>query len=141
MRPSTITLILLLNCAGFIKRATADDFRVADVFAGYSLLHGDLQKKASGWELSAGGYLKQWLSLNLDLDAHHQSAAGSLRHTHNVLFGPQFSHRTNRFTLFAHTLGRHESCDRHRERHGICLRGRWWAGPGLFRLCDPLGPG
>ena len=82
----------------------ADDFRVADVFLGYSLLHGDLQKHASGWEVSGGGYFKQWLSLHADFDAHHQSSAGSQRHQHGFLFGPQFSHRTSRFTLFAHTM-------------------------------------
>lgn len=82
----------------------ADDFRVADVFLGYSLLHGDLQKHASGWEISGGGYFKQWLSLHADFDAHHQSSAGSHRHQHDFLFGPQFSHRTSQFTFFAHTL-------------------------------------
>ena len=34
---------------------------------------------------------------------HHQSA-GSQRHQHDFLFGPQFSHRTDHFTLFAHAL-------------------------------------
>jgi hypothetical protein len=82
----------------------ADDFRIADLFVGYSLLHGDLQKHASGWEISGGGYFKQWLSLHADFDAHHQSAAGSQRHQHDFLSGPQFSHRTSHFTLFAHTL-------------------------------------
>lgn len=82
----------------------ADDFRVADVFLGYSLLHGDLQKHASGWEISGGGYLKQWLSLNADFDAHHQSSPSSVRHLHDFLFGPQFSYRTSHFTLFAHAL-------------------------------------
>ena len=82
----------------------ADDFRVADVFVGYSLLHGDLQKRASGWEISGGGYFKQWLSLHADFDAHHQSSPGSQRHQHDFLFGPQFSHRADHFTLFAHSL-------------------------------------
>lgn len=82
----------------------ADDFRVADVFLGYSLLHGDLQKHASGWEISGGGYFKQWLSLHANFDAHHQSSARSQRHQHDFLFGPQFSHRTSQFTFFAHTL-------------------------------------
>jgi hypothetical protein len=88
-------------------RLHADDFRLAEVFAGYSLLHGNLQKSASGWELSAGKNLNQWLSLHVDFDGHYQSSAGSQRHTHDFLFGPQFSYRTNsnHFTLFAHALG------------------------------------
>lgn len=88
----------------FSKGSYADDFRVADVFLGYSLLHGDLQKHASGWEVSGGGYFKQWLSICADFDAHHQSSVGSQRHQHDFLFGPQFSHRTDHFTLFAHSL-------------------------------------
>jgi hypothetical protein len=86
------------------KDSHAKDFRVEDAFAGYSLLHGDLQKDASGWEVSGGHYLQQWLSLHADFDAHHQSSAGSQRHQHDFLFGPQFSHRTDHFTLFAHAL-------------------------------------
>lgn len=82
----------------------AEDFRVADVFASYSLLHGDLQKHASGWEASGGIYLQDWLSVHVDFDAHHQTSADSQRHQHDFLFGPQFSHRTNHFTLFAHSL-------------------------------------
>ena len=97
---SVVVFLLVLMPIGL----HADDFRVADVFLGYSLLHGDLQKHASGWEISGGGYFKQWLSLHADFDAHHQTAVGSVRHQHDFLFGPQFSHRTSNFTLFAHAL-------------------------------------
>lgn len=97
-------LILLFVCLIPMGRVRADEIRLGEVFVGYSLLHGDLQKKAGGWELSAGKNFTQWLSLHADFDAHHQSAAGSLRHQHDILFGPQFSHRTNHFTLFAHSL-------------------------------------
>ncbi|HLK52889.1 MAG TPA: hypothetical protein VKU42_05500 [Candidatus Angelobacter sp.] len=86
-------------------RLHADEFRVAEVFAGYSLLHGNLQKSASGWEFSGGKNLNQWLSLHADFDGHYQSSAGSRRHTQDFLLGPQFSYRTNHFTLFAHALG------------------------------------
>lgn len=34
--------------------ASAEDVRIEEAFVGYSLLHGDLQNKASGWEFSAG---------------------------------------------------------------------------------------
>jgi hypothetical protein len=100
-RSATLAFALLLVMPVALH---ADDFRVAEVFAGYSLFQGDLQNHASGWEVSGGGYLKQWLSLHADFDAHHQSSAGNQRHQHDFLFGPQFSHRTDRFTLFAHTL-------------------------------------
>ena len=93
-----------IACLALSTCASAEEYRLGEIFAGYSLLHGDLQKRASGWELSAGKNLNQWLSLHADFDAHHQSSAGSQRHQHDFLFGPQFSHRTSHFTLFAHAL-------------------------------------
>jgi hypothetical protein len=98
-KPFALFVLLLISTGSHAK-----DFRVADVFAGYSLLHGDLQKHSSGWEVSGGYYFQQWLSLHADFDAHYQSSAGSQRHQHNFLFGPEFSHRTSQFTLFAHVL-------------------------------------
>jgi len=97
-----ITLVIL--CAAASTHACAEEYRLGHIFAGYSLNQGDLQKKASGWELSVGKTFNRWFSLNADFDAHHQSAAGSQRHQHNLLFGPEFFHRTGRFTLFAHVF-------------------------------------
>lgn len=65
--------------------ASAEDVRIEEAFVGYSLLHGDLQNKASGWEFSAGKNFTQWFSLHADFDAHHQSAFGSVRHEHDIL--------------------------------------------------------
>jgi hypothetical protein len=96
--------ILFLVCSVLSIGAGAEEYRFGEVFVGYSLLHGDLQKRAGGWELSGGPYLNRWLSLHADFAAHHQSAPGSLRHEHDLLFGPQVSHRVESFTLFAHSL-------------------------------------
>ena len=94
-----ISIVLLLPIT-----AAAKDYRLAEVFAGYSLAHGDLQHKAGGWEFSIGKNLNQWFSLHADFDAHHQSDSRSQRHQHDFLFGAQFSHRINSFTMFAHGL-------------------------------------
>jgi hypothetical protein len=98
------TIIALLICFSISSHLRAEEYRRGEIFAGYSLLHGDLQAKASGWEVSGGKNLNQWLSLHADFDAHHQSAAGNQRHQHDFLFGPEFSHRASNFTLFAHAL-------------------------------------
>lgn len=98
------TIAVLLICLSISSNLHAEEYRLAEFFAGYSLLHGDLQKRASGWEISGGAYFNRWFSLHADFDAHHQSAGGSLRHQHDFLFGPQFSHRASSFTLFAHAL-------------------------------------
>lgn len=96
-----LAIIVCLLMSGSLN---AEEYRLGEIFAGYSLLHGDLQKSASGWELAAGKNLNQWLSLHVDFDGHHQSSSGNQRHQHDFLFGPQFSHRTSNFTLFAHSL-------------------------------------
>jgi hypothetical protein len=103
IRPSA-KLAVFLVCLLMTSYLGAEEYRLGEVFAGYSLLHGDLQKSASGWELSAGKNFNQWLSLHADFDGHYQSSTGSQRHENNFLLGPQFSHRTNHFTLFAHAL-------------------------------------
>jgi hypothetical protein len=104
IRYSARAVILFICCLLVSIRLSAEEHRLGEIFAGYSMLHGDLQKNASGWELSAGKNFNNWLSLHADFDAHHQSSAASQRHQHDFLFGPQFSRRTNHFTLFAHTL-------------------------------------
>ena len=99
-----LKIALAVLCTSTATHAAAEDFRLGDIFAGYSLNQGDLQAKAGGWELSVGKNFNRWFSLHADFDAHHQSAAGSQRHQHNLLFGPQLFHRTERFTLFVHGL-------------------------------------
>jgi hypothetical protein len=100
----SIKIALLLLCFSISIPLSAEEYQLGEIFAGYSLLHGDLQKSASGWEISVGKNFNQWLSLHADFDAHHQSSSASVRHQHDFLLGPQFSHRTNNFTLFAHAL-------------------------------------
>ena len=100
-------LIALFVSLAISTTAHARDIRVGDIFAGYSLLHGDTQTHGNGWEISVGGHFfnfNQWLSLHADFDAHHQSSASSGQNQHDFLLGPQFSHRINHFTLFAHTF-------------------------------------
>ena len=104
IKTSFRTIAALLICFSISSHLRAEEYRLGDIFAGYSLLHGDLQRRASGWEISGGAYFNRWFSLHADFDAHHQSTAGSLRHQHDFLFGPQFSHRASNFTLFAHAL-------------------------------------
>lgn len=104
IKTSCHKITFLLICLSLTSCLQAEDYRLGDIFAGYSLLHGDLQQRASGWAIAGGAYFNRWFSLHADFDAHHQSAAGSQRHQHDFLFGPQFSHRANRFTIFAHAL-------------------------------------
>jgi hypothetical protein len=94
IKTSRRTIVALLIYFSISIHLRAEEYRLAEVFAGYSLLHGDLQPSASGWELSAGKNFNQWLGLYADFDAHHQSSSSTVRHQHNFVFGPQFAHRT-----------------------------------------------
>src|ERR1700681_3103389 len=100
----SLKIAFLIVCSSLPYNLRAEEYRLGEIFAGYSLLPGDLQQTASGWEISAGKNFNQWLSLHADFDAHHQSSPSSVRRQHDFLSGPQFSHRTNNFTLFAHAL-------------------------------------
>lgn len=104
IKTSRPTVVALLICFSISSHLRAEEYRVGEIFAGYSLLHGDLQQRASGWEISGGAYFNRWFSLHADFDAHHQSSASIVRHQHDLLLGLQFSHRTTHFTLFAHAL-------------------------------------
>jgi hypothetical protein len=103
-RSIAIVFFLICSCFSMLNLAPAEEYRLGEFFAGYSLLHGDLQQRASGWEVSGGKNFNQRFSIHADFDAHHQSSAAGQRHQHDFLFGPQFSHRTHHFTLFAHAL-------------------------------------
>jgi hypothetical protein len=104
IKTSFRTIAVLLICFSISSHLHGEEYRLGEIFAGYSLLHGDLQQTASGWEISGGAYFNRWFSLHADFDAHHQSSSSTVRHQHDFLFGPQFSHRASSFTLFAHAL-------------------------------------
>ena len=75
-----------------------------DVFFGYSLLNGDTLSHGSGWEAALTGNLNDWFGLKADLGGNYQSLLGSEAKEYNVLFGPQLSHRVEKFNVFVHGL-------------------------------------
>ena len=75
-----------------------------DVFIGYSLLNGDTFSHASGWEAALTGNFNDWFGLKADLGGNYKSAGGVSAREYNILFGPQLSHRVEKFTIFVHGL-------------------------------------
>jgi hypothetical protein len=75
-----------------------------DVFIGYSLLNGDTLSHGSGFEAALTGNLNEWFGLTADLGGNYQSLPGSEAREYNVLFGPQLSHRVDKFNIFVHGL-------------------------------------
>jgi opacity protein-like surface antigen len=75
-----------------------------DVFIGYSLLNGDTLSHGSGWETALTGNLRDWFGLKADLGGNYKSIGGVSAREYNILFGPQVSHRMNKFNFFVHAL-------------------------------------
>lgn len=75
-----------------------------DVFIGYSLLNGDTLSHGSGWEAALTGNLRDWFGMKADLGGNYKSIGGVEAREYNILFGPQVSHRMNKFNFFVHGL-------------------------------------
>lgn len=75
-----------------------------DVFIGYSLLNGNTFSHASGWEAALTGNFNDWFGLKADLGGNYKSEGGVGAREYNILFGPQLSHRVEKFTVFLHGL-------------------------------------
>jgi opacity protein-like surface antigen len=84
-----------------------------EVFGGYSYLRvnpgfGADGVNTSGWEAAANYNFNKTWGLKADFSGHYCCDSN---HMHNFLFGPQFSYRRDKYTLFAHGLigGSHAS--------------------------------
>jgi opacity protein-like surface antigen len=107
MRKIFVLFTFLLLSIGSWAQKTHDmshEGSSSDVFIGYSLLNGDTLSHGSGWEAALTGNLNDWFGLKVDLGGNYQSLLGSEAKEYNVLFGPQLSHRVDRFNVFVHGL-------------------------------------
>jgi len=79
--------------------SAADDTPKAEVFGGFSVLSVDAQQ-GFGWQASVAGNLNKNVGILADLGGHYKFHVSS----YEYLFGPQFSVRGSRTTVFAHAL-------------------------------------
>jgi opacity protein-like surface antigen len=107
MRKSVYIFAFLLLSIGSWAQNSHDTSREGssgEVFLGYSLLNGDSLHSASGFEASLTGNLRDWFGLTADLGGNYKSLNGAGGREYNVLFGPQVSHRVNKFRIYVHAL-------------------------------------
>lgn len=107
MRKTFVILTFLLFSVSMWAQKTRDmshEGSSGDVFIGYSLLNGDTLSHASGWEAALTGNLKDWFGLKADLGGNYKTEGGISGREYNILFGPQLSHRVDKFTVFLHGL-------------------------------------
>jgi hypothetical protein len=99
------TFLLLSICSWAQKTGNmSHEGSSGDVFIGYSLLNGDTLSHGSGWEAALTGNLNDWFGLKADLGGNYKSVGGFEAREYNVLFGPQLSHRVDKFNVFVHGL-------------------------------------
>ena len=107
MRKILVLFTFLLLSIGSWAQKTHDmshEGSSGDVFVGYSLLNGDTLSHGSGWEAALTGNLSDWFGLKADLGGNYKSFGGGSAREYNILFGPQLSHRVEKFTVFVHGL-------------------------------------
>ncbi len=105
-RPSFVLLTLLFLIT---SSALAQTNSKADIFGGYSYMHvspgsGLPGANTNGWEAQATGNLSEYIGATADFDGHYGDVFGVGGHDYNFLFGPTLTHRTEKFTPFAHVL-------------------------------------
>lgn len=107
MRKILVLFTFLLFSIGSWAQKTHDmshEGSSGDVFVGYSLLNGDTFSHGSGFEAALTGNLNDWFGLKADLGGNYKSVGGVGAREYNILFGPQLSHRVDKFTVFVHGL-------------------------------------
>jgi opacity protein-like surface antigen len=107
MRKTFVIFTFLLFSVSIWAQKTRDmshEGSSGDVFIGYSLLNGDTFSHASGWEAALTGNFNDWFGLKADLGGNYKSIGGVEAREYNVLFGPQLSHRLDKFNIFVHGL-------------------------------------
>lgn len=119
MKKLVLIAVLLL---GFSAMAMAQDVPMAEVFGGYSFFRCDAGDDVScnfnGWNAAAAFNLNNNWSGVIDISGHYGwygPTVVSVRGTntyinwydvksHNILFGPRYNLRMEKFTPFAHAL-------------------------------------
>lgn len=108
--------------------AKAQETPSAEVFGGYSYLHGETGRDLHGWNGSVAANLNKWFGLVVDVSGHYDSSSSNFVVTipdsptlpglpplafrvkmdtkiHTIMVGPRFSYRKiEKITPFAHAL-------------------------------------
>ena len=99
-------MLLLVPLAALAKdkaKDTSKETPKAELFGGFSYLRVNPSgTNAIGWNASLNWNWNRWFGVKADFDGHYCCAGQKV---HNFMFGPQFSYRRSKATLFVHALG------------------------------------
>lgn len=107
-----LSLLLLLSLTTL---ALAQEMPKVEVFGGYSALFADIKDydrdaELDGWNASVAYNLHPNFGIKADFGGHYNKkqdvgSGQTINSTHiSYLFGPQLTHRGNRFSFYAHAL-------------------------------------
>jgi len=112
MRKLVSVGILILGL--FLAAAAADDTPMVEVFGGFSYLHVDtmglvnqgFKANYAGWDSEFQFNVNKLLGITADIGGNYGRLEPNIpnSHTYTYVFGPTFSIRRERATVFAHTL-------------------------------------
>jgi peptidoglycan-associated lipoprotein len=99
-----VIVILFLVALAALPIAAQEETPKAEVFGGYSWGGGNFH----GWGASVTGNVNRWFGVTADFSGHHGREQNGVvferQHAHSFLFGPRFSLRRKRATVFAYAL-------------------------------------
>lgn len=103
-------LLLLGSLAALAKdkdKGTSKETPKVELFGGFSYLRANPGSglpgtNALGWNASLNWNWNRWFGVKGDFDGHYCCAGQKV---HNFMFGPQFSYRRSKATVFVHALG------------------------------------
>ncbi len=107
MRKSVLMLGLLFCFSGLAQAQTHDQPSV-EVFGGASVLRNGATAPSfslyGGWQASGSVNFNEHLGVTADVGGQYRSISGKRVSQYEYLFGPRFTARASRATLFAHGL-------------------------------------
>jgi hypothetical protein len=104
-----VGLLLLLTALLAVPAMGQDEYPKAEIFGGFSYMNfdsgvGDPRYNAVGWQASVAGNFRKNVGIVGDFGGQYKSLEGTRLWVYEYLFGPRFYYRTEKSTVFAHTL-------------------------------------
>ena len=104
----TVWLLGLALCISGPARAQSNEHPTAEVFGGPSILRNGASAPSyslyGGWQAQASFNFNSHVGLSADFGGQYRSIFGVRVSQYEYLFGPRFTARAQRATLFAHAL-------------------------------------
>jgi hypothetical protein len=94
-------LLLIISLVAFALSAAAQkDISGAEIFGGYQFTHFEPSVDANGWNAAITGNVNRWFGVTSDFSGAYKNGG----HIYTYMFGPSFTSRVERVSVFGHVL-------------------------------------